>query len=387
MKGIKLLLLLITLFLFVSCDVEFDEELRTYIDNIVDRTPLDFSLTGDGVTEIDDTTAINLGHPVGGFSAEYTITNNEDVNINLLAAEAVTGAFTIAAFEAVTLQQGDSFTFTITYNLVEESINERVNHSYEFTDSDGRTFNFVIWASNRENPLSFYNVPEDEETEAEEISLIDMGNWDDNREFKFVIKNEGLEELTVLNMTSPSADVTIDDSSSFILSINEEREITLTYNYNSSAVDTDDADDGTGLIVTCEYRGFSNISKTMDIVAGGTIDLDVIDADSNLVLPADGPMLYMGTSDGSSAISGTITIQNNTDEAITVSASRSSEGTSGITFPTLDASITIEAGGSYAVQVSFYPDTDPGYKSRAINLYNDSDGRSLVITAWGDYSL
>lgn len=376
MNKLKLLILLLTLCFVTACDVEFDEDLRAYIDNIVDRTPLNFTLGGDGITEIDGVRSINLEHCVDGYSAEYTIKNDEDVDIQLNAGEAVTGNFTIAAFDAFTLKKGESFTFTITYNQTDENINKRVNHSYEFVDKDGRSFNFVIWATTKENPLMFYN------TEGAEISVIDLGNWESNASSTFIIKNEGLATVSITSITSPSTDVVIEDTSGSTLAINEEREISLYFNYNSTEVDTSN-DSNVGLFVYFDYRNSTN-DVVLDVIAGGTIPLEVLDADSSPIDPPDGPVLNLGTYDGENAITQVITITNNTEKNYTLVVTKDSESSTGITFPSLEANITIEAGGTYPIQINFVPESE-GDRSRNIYLYNESTGRVLTISVEGSY--
>ena len=65
----KSMIYLILSLIFVSCEVTFNNDLRAYIDNIAERTPLGFSLSGSVV--IDGKDSINLGYTVADNSNNY----------------------------------------------------------------------------------------------------------------------------------------------------------------------------------------------------------------------------------------------------------------------------------------------------------------------------
>ncbi|MGL1893943.1 MAG: hypothetical protein OCD02_20055 [Spirochaetaceae bacterium] len=229
--------ILALLFLIIfSCDVEFQDELQEYIDDIASRSPIDFTLDGEGVQDIDDLQAVNMGFHISDHEVQCTITNNEESSITLNAFGGISGDFIIEAFESVNIPSGTSFTFAATFDFTSANAGTRVTKEVVFYDENDRPFTFTLWATSNRQPLKMYDSDDNELTE------YDLGNWDDNREHTLVIKNEGLEDVQINSITHPNGDINIVSGTNFSLSINETKEIKLTYNFDSSNVNDSDLD-------------------------------------------------------------------------------------------------------------------------------------------------
>lgn len=375
MRNIRTFIILLITLLISSCEVQFDDDLRTYIDNIADRNPLNFTLSGTGATTIDGDRAINMGHSLFGDSMVCTVTSNEVVDISLIAFEEVTGDFSIAALDPLILGPNESFSFTVTYNETTEGVGNRVSQEIYFEDSGGRKYYITLWASNREGALSYYNE------DGESIDVIDLGNWEFPPENTVVVKNEGLAELDVTVISNPSSsDITISDTSLFTLDINEERELGLTYGYNGNVIDTTDID-GSGLILFYSYDG-NDYDELLDIIAGGSLPVEATDSDGNPM----GFSVDFGTN-SSTVDTRQMTLTNTSDYTLNIRATTESATGTGFTF-VVDSSIVIEAGESYTLQVTFYPyGAITGYKSRSIELLDIDTGRTQTLSFSGDYSI
>lgn len=366
MKIIRTALVIFVSSLLINCEVEFNNDLREYIDNIVARSPLNFSLS-DSV-EIDNNTALNMGYNISEKEVVYTITNNETIDIYLAAFDGITGDFFIDSYEAFTLESGESFEFAVTFNYSAENNNTRVSKDVNFFDTDGRAFSFYLWATSRIQPLSIYS--EDDEL----LSVYDLGNFSDNRTHTLKVKNEGLQELQVSSITPPD-NIIITTSTNFSMDINAEVELILEYTNDSREIYAED------LVIVSDYPYDIFGGKTISLYAGGSIPLTITDS-SNLEVVSP---LFVGTySTGDDPIVKSYTITNDSEFSMNLSVnSNSSDSFS----TTLITTIPLDQNDSYEFQVSFTPTEDYGSKSTNIYLNDDSSGRSYTLQLSGYYSI
>lgn len=266
MKSFKHVIISMALFLsLLSCNVTFDEELREYVDNIVARSPLDFSLSDSEL--IDDYDSINIGFFLGEYTADYTVTNNENIDIKLVVFEGINDDFTIDPFEAFTLKKGDSFTFNVIFNSARSELVQRISSEVQFSDEDGRIYTFYLWATTKRQPLSIYN------SDRVEITELDLGALNDNT-YTIILKNEGLDNLLVNSISIPS-EINFSGDNSFSMAINEEREIHLEYVSTSESVDGQDM---------TFYTDDSRESEfSLALYAGGALPIVVLDSVDSVV--------------------------------------------------------------------------------------------------------
>ncbi|QEN05224.1 hypothetical protein EW093_11045 [Thiospirochaeta perfilievii] len=155
--------------LLLSCEVSFNRDLREYVNNVVDRTPLKFSVSGSSV--IDDYDAINMGFLIDNETSTYTVVNNEKSDINLTSFPGINGDFIIPSFETFILKKGESFNLDIGFVASANTFNKRVSSQVKFFDKDGRAYTFYLWATSRNQPISLYDI------DLYPIEECDLGAW------------------------------------------------------------------------------------------------------------------------------------------------------------------------------------------------------------------
>ncbi len=361
MKSFKKIIISMALFLsLLSCDVTFDEELREYVDNIVARSPLDFSLSDSEL--IDDYDSINWGYVTGSSTASYTITNNENIDIKIAAFEGISGDFTITAFEAFTLLKGETYTFDITLTISGTNYLKLVSKEVKFADTGGREYTFYLWATTKIQPLAIYN------SDGVEISEFDLGAWDDNRVHTLILKNEGLENLLVSSISVPSG-ITFSGENSFTMEINEEREINLTYVPNTEV-------NNQNMVFNTDIARMNSLS--LALYAGGSLPVDILDSGLS-ILSGD---LYVGEYVTGDPISQTFYLKNYSlfDMNLDVSFD---EGM----FIVGLADTALSAGESIEFQVLFLaPEGSDANQSTNLQLRDLVSDRTFTRTITGLYS-
>lgn len=362
---LKICSILLLLTLFMDCDVTFDNELREYIHNIVERSPLKFSLA-EGY-DINGHHAVNMGFSLSAKEVLCVITNSESTAINLIAFEGFDSDFTITAIEAFTLETNGSFSFSVTYNPLASNFKRRVFKEVKFYDEGGRAYTFFLWATSRSQPLSIYN------NYGELVTIYDLGNWSDSRNHTLVIKNEGLESLNVLSISSPDSGITITGDSPFHLDINEEKNLILNYNYNGNVVNAGH------LTVVSDYSIDLSSGLTLNLYAGGSIPLNIFDSSGNNIHNS----IDVGTFTGGNQVVKDYTFKNNSLFPMELKISM---GNGGAFSTTLENSILIDPGENYNFQVSFYPIGEAGLKKSPVEVYDSKSGRTLFIQIVGNYS-
>lgn len=367
MKILIKIIISISLFLtFNACEVTFDKELREYIDNIVGRSPLDFSLSGSEI--IDDYDSINMGYSVADSNADYTITNNENIDIKLAAFEGVSGDFTIAAFEAFTLSKGESYTFDIAFDLTDTNFGKRVFKEVKFGDTGGREYTFYLWATSKSQPLAIYN------TDGVGITEFDLGAWadTDNIDHTIILKNEGLDNLLINSISVPTG-INLTGENSFSMAINEEREIHLEYDTSTGSVDAED--------ITFSTDDARESEFSLSLYAGGALSIDILDSGLS-VLSGD---LDFGEYVSGDPVSLTFYLDNTSlfDMDLEVSFNTFNDSDM-FTIGLLDTLLTVDENVDF--QASFLASGDAGNKTRYIQLKDVVSNRTLNINFTGLYS-
>lgn len=363
-KLVKTTTLFILVAFFLSCEVTFNEDLREYIDDIASRTPLDFTLSDS--EDIDGYDSVNMGFTLSDKDVTFTITNNENVDINLKSFDGLSGDFIMDSFDSFTLQSGESLTLTASFDYNADNFNTRVSSEVNLVDEDGRTYTFYLWATSSDQPLTFYS--EDDE----EITKFDLGNWSDSRSQTIKVKNEGLTSLTVSSITSPT-NINVTSNKTFYMDINDIVEITLEYEYDTTVISDEN------LTISNDYQ--YNNEKSLTIYAGGEIPIVITDSsDTDVLNYIDVGNYYLGDDPKISSY----TITNDSEFTMEIV---SSLGDSEDFVTTMDSSFTINSGESYSFEISFKPSDDYGTKSVMLNLSDNNSGRIFPIEITGYYDL
>lgn len=222
MKFFKMILI----FLLVGCEATFNSNLKSYIENVSDRSPLEFDLENSFTITNEDNEEVIY------YSFDYTIisktdtlsfTNNEKASIKISSYTNDSQDFAVGDVPTTSIAAGGKFTIDVTYNP-EVNSNKTVKYSFELKDSNGRTYSVVLLGTNRRQPL-------DITLDGEVLPGFDFGYIyiSENEKKTFKIVNDGLSTINIDPITVPTG-VIIDKTSAISIPIFSSEEISLYYN-------------------------------------------------------------------------------------------------------------------------------------------------------------
>ncbi len=348
------ILLAVILSLF-SCEVTFNETLREYVDNVSERSPLQFTLTDNQI--IDETLSYNFGFNATANEAMLVIKNDESVDIHLNSFTGISGDFSIDAFDSFVLEKGDVYTLPVTYNPT-FTPGQRVSSEVVFSDVRDRKYSFTIWGTSRRQPL----IMLDENDEI--IENYDLGNWLDIEQ-TLKIKNIGLSNITVIDITPPQG-IIVNSSTTFELAINEVIELGIRYNDNSRFID------GESININSDHNLEDHLY--LDLYAGGSLPLEIRDEEGALI---GNSYDFNQTSE---PITKTFTIFNSSEFDIDLSASIDSS-----VFLTALGKTIIEKGESESFEVTFSPPKEVGEQSGELTIRDSKSDRSSTVLFTGTH--
>lgn len=360
----KIKILPILFIVILSCNVSFDSELEDYINNVADRTPLNFTLTlpdesGVKYEVIDNLNSVNLGYNISDKTVECTIINREKSDIKLNDFSGLSGDFKIDPIPGFTLKSGKSFTFTLTFDYSIENANKRLQDSIVFTDNHNRKFNLELWSTSRTQPLTILNK------DGEPITKFDLLGWGDGRSFYLTLKNEGIKEINILDKFSNNNAISIKLNGENDLQVNEEMELELIYSKTS--------DDfiSTEITIKTDYE-YDLSGFVLPIVAGGPLNISLFDSTSNKIDKID-----MGEYNNNEIIK-SFTIKNNLDRDLNLEVRLSSSENFKTTLTN-----PLVLSKEFSFDISFLP-TVSGFIEDELILMDQDSGRKYRIRITGN---
>ncbi len=358
----KKVLFLSIIFILAGCEVTFNSDYKRYIDNIADRTPLKFTISGGEI--IENVSSVNLGFQLSDYTKSITITNSEDVDIFINKFDGVSGDFNVQPLDSFVFKKSASITMDITFNASTDNFNKRVTQALYLVDKDGRKFRFDLWATSKRQPVAIYN------SDNQLIEAYDLGKDSSIPSQKIYVKNEGLKDINVLTISSPSSAIKITKVTPFKLKINEKKEITLSYTDLSVTVE------GSGMGVTTDDL-LEPESFSLPLYAGGDLKINVLDSSDAIVSGS----INMGTYTSGDPITGDYKLENISLFTMELEVSINSD-----IFTTDLGQVSIPPGEKVAFKTGFLPRGLYEQKSAVISVKDSKTKRVKNMTVTGVYS-
>lgn len=267
MKILKLLIIL----LLIGCEVTFNSNLKTYIEDVSGRVALDFSLEDSFKIENEENFKINylsFGYNSSKSTHALKFTNNEFSVISITSYTNNSDDFSIVQTPQGDIQPGSQFTIEIEYDP-EVNLNKTVNSNFIITDSRDRKYEVILLASSKRQPLDIiFNE--------EIITGFDFGdkytvNNTLNNPAKITLYNDSLGTLNIDPITVPGG-INLNISSPISIPIFGSQEIELYIEDPNNPLDDK-------MIIQTDFSQSSYIE--FPLYGGGDLNLLIQETDVN----------------------------------------------------------------------------------------------------------